>query len=176
MERAWKKAQKDISRLESIPEYNVAEDLVLFEKWRQGKFEHDKNSKKWLENLKRTKERGVKIQRVRIVSLPFSDYIKYEINFWKHSIQNGEEILFLENKEYEKIVERFEFIPKDFWIFDDKTLIIFHYDKRGDFVKEEPVSYEERIKKYLELKKKLLNHALPMKKFLKTKPATENRI
>lgn len=168
IEKAWKKSEKNIFRLEGIPEYNVPEDLVLFEKWKQRNFEFDADSRKWLQNLKSTKERGVKIQRVRIVPLPLSDYIKYEIDFWKHSAKNGEAILFLESKDYENIIKSMAFEPKDFWMFDDEVLIIFHYDKTGDFVKEEQIPNKDVIKKHIELKKKLLNHAIPMNEFLKT--------
>lgn len=173
-EKVWNKAQKNIFRLEAIPEYNVPEDLVLFNKWKQSKLESDKAFLKWLEGLNKTKERGVKMQRVRIVSLPFSDYIKYEIDFWKHSTKQGENILFLEAKRYEHIKQKFNFEPKDFWIFDDKILIIFHYDEKGDFVKEKLIPDKETIKKYVELKRELLDHAIPMDEFLKSKATTED--
>lgn len=174
MEEAWKKAQNNIFRLESIPEYNVPEDFILFKKWKQGKLKLAENSKKWLQNLKETKERGVKMQRVRIVSLPLSDYIRYEMDFWEHSIQNGEEILFLENEQYENIMQNLDFKPKDFWTFDDNVLIIFHYDETGDFVKEESISNKLITKKYIELKRKLLKYAISMNEFLKTKAVAKN--
>ncbi len=103
-EKAWKSAKKSIFRLEVLPEYAVPEDLVLFEKWKQGKLELDKASKKWLKQLKTTKEKGVALQRVRIVSLPLSDYLLYEMEFWKHSFKKGEEILFLEESQYKEII------------------------------------------------------------------------
>jgi len=167
MEEAWKNSRKAIFRLEIIPEYNVPEDVILFENGKQGKFEFDADARKWLHNLKSTKERNVNIQRVRVVPLPFPEYIKYEIEFWKHSIPNGEEIFFLESKEYENIIKNLDFEPKDFWLFDDEILIIFHYDETGNFVKEKLISNEEMIKKHAELKKELLKRAIPMEEFLK---------
>lgn len=47
-ENAWASAKKNIFRLESIPEYGVPEDLVLFENWNQGRFELDEASKEYL--------------------------------------------------------------------------------------------------------------------------------
>ncbi len=167
MEKAWKNATDNIFRLEAIPEYNVSEDLISFEKWKQGKADLDQASINWLENLNKTKERRVKMQRVRVVPLPLSDYVKYEIDFWKHSTQNGEEILFLEEKEYERLIQSLNFKPKDFWMFDDRVLIIFHYDKTGNFVREELVTDEIIIKHHIDLKHKLLQHAIPMKEFLR---------
>ncbi len=166
MENAWKSARKNIFRLEAIPEYGVPEDLVQFEKWKLGESDLDEASINWLGNLNKTKERGVKMQRVRVVPLPLSDYIKYEIYFWKHSMQNGEEILFLEEKEYDRLIQPLNFKPKDFWMFDDKVLIIFHYDKTGDFVMEESITDMQTTNEHLELKQKLLQSAIPMEEFL----------
>ncbi len=168
MENAWKNATKNIFRLEAIPEYNVPEDLIAFEKWKRKKSDLDEASKKWLENLDKTKERGVKMQRVRVVQLPLSDYVKYEMNFWKHSIRNEEEILFLLENEYRKAIQTLNFKPRDFWMFDDKVLIIFHYDETGDFVKEESITDEKTIKNYLGLKQKLLQLTIPMEELLET--------
>ena len=167
MEKAWKKAERSVFRLEAIPVYKVPEDLILFEKWKQGRLELDARSKEWLKNLKKTSQRGVKIQRVRVVPLPLSDYIRYEIDFWKNSVKCGEEILSLKSKDYGKIIKNLDFTPKDFWMFDDKALIIFLYDSRGDFVREESIPNKATIKRYAELKRKLLERAVQMDKFLK---------
>ncbi len=172
--KAWKSAKKNIFRLEAIPEYGVPEDLVLFEKWKQGTLELDKASKAYLEKLNKTKKRGVKMQRVRIVPLPISEYIKYEIDFWKHSIQKGEEILFLEENEYENLIKNLNFEPRDFWMFDDKVLIMFYYDGKGDFLREEVIQNDKIIKQYKDLKEKLLKKSIPMKQFLGKYSAIKN--
>lgn len=166
MEKAWENSKKNIFRLEEIPEYNVPEDLVNFNKWKHGKFVIDKDSKNWLANLKSTKNKRINIQRVRIVSFPFSNYLKYEIDFWQHSTKAGEKILFLDKAIYQKIKFTLDFSPEDFWLFDDKTLIIFHYNPKGDFVREEPILDPQTINKYVILKKELLRYAISMSKFL----------
>jgi hypothetical protein len=170
MEKAWKKAERSVFRLEAVSVYKVPEDLLLFEKWKRGKFELDARSKEWLKNLKKTSQRGVKIQRVRVAPLPLSGYIRYEIDFWKNSEKCGEEILFLESKDYGKIIKNLDFTPKDFWMFDDKALIIFLYDGKGNFLREKPISDKSEIKRHAELKRKLLEHAVQMDEFLKGRP------
>ncbi len=174
MEKAWKSAKRNIFRLEAIPEYGVPEDLALFEKWKQGKLELDEASKEYLEKLKKTKGRGVEMQRVRIVPLPISEYIEYEIDFWEHSIQNGEEILFLEENEYQNLIKNLNFEPRDFWMFDDKVLIIFYYDSKGGFLREEAIQTDKTIKQYKDLKKKLLKKSILMKQFLEKYGAIKN--
>ena len=119
---------------------------MLFGKWKQGRLELDARSKEWLKKLKKTSRRGVKIKRVSVVPLPLSDYMNYEIDFWKNSIKYGE-ILLLKTGEYRRIIKNMDFAPEDFWTFDDKILIIFRYDGKGDFVREEPISDKAAIKR-----------------------------
>ena len=174
MEKAWRKSLHSIFRLEALPIYRVPEDLIIFEKWKKGEPVIDGGFQEWFKFLEETKKRGVTMQRVRIVPLPLSDYMKYEIDVWKHSTKHGEQFLFLESDSYKELVKQFNFKPKDFWMFDDKILIIFHYDQRGDFLREEPIQDKQIIKQYADLKKKLLEKAIPMKQFLEKRSTAKN--
>lgn len=164
-ENAWKKATKNIFRLEILPEYNVPEDLVIFEKWKRGQINFKEEADGWLQNLKATKARGVQMQRLRITPLPIPEYIRYEIDYWQHSIKSGEEILFLKEENFAAIKSECNFEPEDFWFFDDEVLVIFHY-KKGDLVEERPVTDPAIIDTYRQMKYKLLEKAVPMEQFL----------
>ena len=165
MQEEWLKARNNIFRLETLPKYNVPEDLILFQKWKKNKLDVNSVFSAWFKNLRKTKQKGIKIHRVRVIKLPFSDYLKYEIDVWKHSIQNGEEIYLLKDKDYKNISEYFNFEIEDFWVFDDEKIVIFHY-RKGNLANEELVSKDE-IKNYKDLKNRLLKHAVPMNYFIK---------
>lgn len=164
-ENAWKKAMKNIFRLEMLPEYNVPEDLIIFEKWKKGQVDFKEETDLWLQNIKATKTRGVQMQRVRITPLPIPEYIRYEINYWQFSVRNGEEILFLKEQDFAAIKASFNFEPEDFWLFNDEVLVIFHYEG-GDLVEERPITDPAIIDDHKKLKYKLLKQALPMTHFL----------
>jgi hypothetical protein len=164
MNEVWDNAKDDIFRLESIPEYKVPSDLLLFEKWKKRELIFDENDD-WFKRLKETKSKDISMKRVRIVPLPISDYIKYEIDFWKISTKYGEQILFLSLKDYEKMKSSLDFFPEDFWMFDNNKLIIFHYEE-GDLKKEILIEDKELIQKYLSFKKELIKASIPMKRFL----------
>lgn len=164
-EDAWKQTKNSIFRLESFPKYKVPEDLEIFEKWKKGQNQFGAKPDLWLQNIKATKELGIVMERVRVVSLPISEYIRYEIDYWKFSIRNGENILFIGKEDFNEIKRLFNFKLKDFWFFDDKTLIIFYYDD-GNFIKECFIDDEKVIEGYKKLKYKLLEKALPMERFL----------
>lgn len=161
----WQQAQYSIFRLETLPEFKVPGDIELFEKWKKGNVEfHEQDS--WQQQLLTTKSRGVQMQRVRITPLPIPAYIQFEIAYWQLSKKNGEEFFFLTEQEYQNILSSLDFIPKDFWLFDDAFLDIFDY-KEGNLKQEIPISDTKMIENHVSLKQLLLQKALPMDDFLK---------
>lgn len=174
MKKAWSKAKKNIFRLEILPEYKVPEDLVLFEKWKNNDFNVKPKNDDWLNYISTTKKIGLKIQRVRITPLPIPEYIQYEIDYWKYSSQVGEEIYFLEEDIFKRIQKKSNFNIEDYWIFDDKVLVIFHYEK-GDLIEERFIDNKCLIDKHKKIKSLVLKQAVPMKEFLhNNKQATKN--
>ncbi|MBI2558840.1 hypothetical protein HYW20_05950 [Candidatus Woesearchaeota archaeon] len=117
--------------------------------------------------MKHAKEKKISIRRLRVIALPLSGYLKYEIDFWKSSPRYGEKIWFLLNKDYKKIIAILKIKPKDFWLFDDKELIIFHYTLKGKWIGEEVITSESTINRYKKLKQELLRHSIPINIFLK---------
>ena len=154
--KAWEEAKVRIFRLEALPQYNAPE------KGRKN-FEE---AGEWLNNLDKAKEKCLAIHRIRVFILPISDYLKYQIDLWKISKNSGEQTLFLEEEKYKKTIEGLDFKPQDFWLFDDKLVIIFHCDTKGNFLEEELVIEKEAVSKYVELRKKLMENSLSMTPFL----------
>lgn len=162
-EDIWSKSRNEIFRLEILPEYKVPEDLIIFDKWKSGSVDFKSEAASWLENLKDTSARGVKINRIRIVPQPIPEYIHYEIDYWQHSMENGENIYFCNETDYLAIKSEQNFEPKDFLFGDNEVLIIFEY-KDGDFFKEVYVNDPSVVAKYLNLKQKLFEKSTPLKK------------
>lgn len=164
MTKAWKKARKNIFRMETLPEYHVPSDTLLFEQWKKGELKPNEDEA-WFKQLKETKAKKIKMQRVRIVPLPLPEYIRYEIDYWKTSQKCGEKFLFLKSEDYQKIISTLNFNPEDFWMFDNKVLVIFHY-KNGDLDSKELIGDKEIINQYVNLKRTLIKKSTPMKEFL----------
>ena len=166
-EDAWSRSKVRIFRLESLPVYNVPEDMKIFEEWKKTKKFSANSYEEWLQKLEKTKERGVVMQRVRVAQLPLSDYLKYEVDFWKNnSIKAGEQISFIEKEKYQKLLEGLDFKQEDFWMFDDKLVIIFHYSENGNLLNEELVTDPVLVNRHVQLKKALLENSMDMTPFL----------
>lgn len=51
-ENAWNNATNNIFRLEILPEYRVPEDLVIFEKWKEGQINFEEKTEHGCKILK----------------------------------------------------------------------------------------------------------------------------
>lgn len=169
-DKNWRSAKKDIFRLEGRAEYRIPGEQASFADWKKGEFDMAKNDQwqKWIGLLKSTTGKGIVIKRVRVAPNPLPDYIKFEIDLWqKYSAKNGEEILFIGTNEYRAIIAEYGFNTKDFYLFDDEKLLILNYDKSGQTAGEILITDGGMVKRYSDLKNKLLQKAVPLAAFVK---------
>ncbi len=73
--------------------------------------------------------RGVQIVRVRPVNRPISDYLKYEFEAYRATIQMGEEVRILDGSEAPWGLSAVP--PRDFLLFDDYGMLVHDYDETG---------------------------------------------
>jgi hypothetical protein len=167
-DKNWRNAKRSIFRLEGRPEYRVPGEEANIAKWKQGELDlsKDKSWQEWMKLLKNAKTRGVATQRVRVAPKPLPDYIKYEINLWQeYSTKNGEEVFFINTGDYQEVIAGLGFNPKDFWLFDDDKLLIFNYSPSGQFSGEILIGDGGMIKRYSDLREKLLKKSIPLATF-----------
>ncbi|WP_173055338.1 DUF6879 family protein [Phytohabitans houttuyneae] len=87
----------------------------------------------WLELVEETIGRGVSVRRARIVSTPVSEYIRYEYDVTFRNILVGEEVRWLSRRDATDIP-----LPgNDFWLFDDRLLLVYHFDGKDDLAARE---------------------------------------
>lgn len=163
--KAWGETEKTISRLETLPEYDVSGDREVFELWKKGKpFTQELHA--WFLMLEKARLNGIKIQRLRVVRKPVNEYLRYELAFWEESAKHGEEFYFIDEQEYLKMIGEMGFIAKDNWMFDDKKVVEFKYSK-GELKSESLVRDKNLIGKYKELKERLMGKAVKREEFFR---------
>jgi hypothetical protein len=86
----------------------------------------------------------------------------------KYSTKNGEQFFFLAEDEYQNIIKTARFNAKDFWLFDDTNLLIMNYTKTGQFSGDILITDGSMVQRYVNLKQKLLEKAVPLATFAKT--------
>ena len=109
-------------RLETLPEYNVPQEAELLAKFKRGEHVNLPDDHPWLERVRNHCPSGKVMRRVRVVSYPLTDYLRMEMSWYRKSVQAGEDIRITETQ-----------LTGDFWLFDDQTVVVLHYDSEGRF-------------------------------------------
>ncbi|MGW1195646.1 DUF6879 family protein [Streptomyces sp. NPDC002536] len=124
--------QRDAFHLELKDEYRVSIEDGPYAKWLKGEPDDFGWFRPWLEQARRLTESGRSIRRVRVVSEPVTDYIRWELELTPMNHEAGEEIRWLPRH---RVPDGLEFPAKgnDWWLFDDATLAITHFRPDGRF-------------------------------------------
>lgn len=104
-------------RLETLQAYNVAEDTESIASWRAGRArpEFSVRTSQWAARLATSILAGRSWRRVRVVDLPLSEYVRWEMAAYIESAVLGEEIRILVRS------GEFAGLTNDFWLFDATT-------------------------------------------------------
>ncbi|MFE0460443.1 DUF6879 family protein [Kitasatospora sp. NPDC058965] len=117
--------------LELRDQYSVAEEAEELAKWRRGDaVDVDPDSEYWIgwsDLVRGIVGRGVTVQRARVVSLPVTDYIRYEHHITTVNEAIGEQVRWLPRSEASGIA-----LPgNDFWLIDGRAVRFNLFDGPG---------------------------------------------
>lgn len=141
-------------RLETLPAYSVPQEAEMLERWRRGEEITMPEDHPWLKTVRNHCGAGKTMQRVRLVSKTPTDYERFELSLYHHSVAAGEEV---------RILERgWGFLAEDFWLMDRDTCFVLYYDDHGAFIGDESVEatpYRQRRRLALQWSKPLFEYA-----------------
>jgi hypothetical protein len=134
----WKAKFRDFQteawRLETLPVYRVPQEAEEFSQFLDGKRFPGPYEDSWTSLIRKHRESGGSIGRVHIVTRPLSDYLRFEFErYYQHQAAIGEDIRILD------VTDRENPLPdvKDFWMFDQSTVVLMHYEADGKQINRE---------------------------------------
>jgi hypothetical protein len=83
----------------------------------------------WSATVRGAGARGVEFRRLRIVSEPLSDYIRWEHAVTVSNIEAGESVRWLSRRTCPDVAV----VPFDFWVFDGTTVLVNHFAGDGSW-------------------------------------------
>jgi hypothetical protein len=150
-------------RLETLDVYTVPQEADEFRRFLAGEELAKTGEGEWVKFVKGCVSEGKMIQRVHAISLPLTPYLKYEIEWgYLYTSAAGEDIRLLDRA---KMPEELSGL-KDFWLFDQKTLVVVHYDSAGRFLHGERDDSPEALKAHIDFRDVLVSLATPLRAFL----------
>ena len=110
--------------------YGVPNETDNFAAFRRGEWDEAKakvDRRVWLDLVSDAVGRGVAMRRARVVSMPVTEYIRFEYTGTQMNVDAGEQIRWLPRRQTSKL----QLPGNDFWLFDDRLLQFNIFDGPG---------------------------------------------
>ncbi|MFF4986865.1 DUF6879 family protein [Streptosporangium saharense] len=153
---------REAFRFELRDRYNSEVGKEPYRRWRTGEPDDHAWHRPWMERVSADVAAGKAWRRVRIVSVPVSDYTRYGIAIGRLSVQAGEDIRYLDRAG----AERLGLAPYDAWLLDETRLVRLHFDGADDtFTGAEVVTDPETVTRHLKWRDLAWRCAEPLETF-----------
>jgi hypothetical protein len=133
-------------RFEIRDQYNSDVGREPFRKYLAGEPDDYAWHRWWMDMVRNDRAAGKAWWRVRIVSVPLSDWSRYALEVARLSVQAGEDIRYLRRND----AGGAGIVPNDSWLFDDDQLVHLHFNDQDDtFVGAELVADDSIVQQHL---------------------------
>jgi len=115
-------------RLEVRDRYDAPYENESVRKFLAGEPDDLEWSNSWLQRVRDGRAAGRTFSRVRVVSLPLSDYSRFGLWASQFTIEAGEDIRYVARDEAIGLPDH------DYWMFDSRTVVRMQFDERSVFL------------------------------------------
>ncbi|WBB58039.1 hypothetical protein O7599_20480 [Streptomyces sp. WMMC500] len=152
--------KQEAFHLELQDEYHVSIEDGPYAKWLSGEPDDFAWFRPWLEQVHALATTGKTIRRVRVVSEPVTDYIRWELALTPMNHEAGEDIRWLPRR---RLPDGFRFPAEghDWWLFDEDTLAVTHFRADGRFDGAELITDPAVVGEAVQVRDRLWSLALP---------------
>lgn len=114
----FRRFEQTAFRLEVRRSYGIVEEDEPYQRFLAGEEPGLDWFQPWLTLMRHVTSAGRRVERVRLVDDPPSDYLRFELWGTPHNLDAGEDIRYLTHETAADL----ELPPYDFWIFDDRVV------------------------------------------------------
>lgn len=122
--------ERDAFHLELKDVYATAVEDGPFAKWLRGEPDDYAWLKPWQTRIRNATQAGKTVRRVRVISEPITDYIRWEHASTELNLEIGEEIRWLPRHLLPGEIV-FPVAGHDWWLFDDRLITVGHFREDG---------------------------------------------
>ncbi|MFE3280917.1 DUF6879 family protein [Nocardia sp. NPDC059239] len=114
----FRSCRKSAFHLEVQDVYETPEESEPFRKFLNGEPDDFAWLQGWFDLVRESSKRGVAFTRVRVVTVPHVDYVRWSLAVSPLNIEAGEDIRYLPRH----LVNADDLTADDYWLFDDSTV------------------------------------------------------
>lgn len=115
-------------RLETRDSYAAPSEAAAFAQFLAGEEPDMGWFQNWLGSIRTTTGDGRTFRRVRVVSVPLSDYVRFSVGVAELANEAGEDIRYVARQDAAGLPEF------DYWLFDSRTVGKMHFDDEDEFL------------------------------------------
>lgn len=166
----FRTCQRSAFHLEMQDEYHTPEEAEPFRRFLTSETDGYAWHQSWLDLVRQVTASGVAMTRVRIATVPHTDYIRWGISVAQMNIAAGEEIRWLPRH----LAEGIDFPQEDFWLFDDERLIWTVFAEDGRFLGGTPVTDPALVAQCRAVREQVWARAIPHDAYVSLSPVGQN--
>ncbi|MBF6278742.1 MULTISPECIES: DUF6879 family protein [Nocardia] len=153
--------RREAFHLEVRDAYAVADESAPFRKYLDGEQDDYAWFEPWLQLVKDTTGRGVAVTRVRVVTVPHTDYTRFSLAVTELNAGAGEDIRYLPRHEAGEVPS------DDFWLLDDNRVVFNLVDENGRAADGAALTTDTGIVEHCRrLKQRLWSLATPYREYI----------
>lgn len=152
-------------RWEAQGTYNQPDEVEPWQRWRDGipVLQDLDWLRPWLDEIQAATKSGKVFQRVRMLTEPLTEYLRWQMEVTPANLAAGEEISLVT----QAAAARLGLPEHDFWIFDHAKVAVLHYGPEG-LIGAEIVTEPATVARYEQWRKIACAEAVPYDDFVKT--------
>lgn len=158
--------------MENRDRYDVPGEHDEFRRFLAGDWtENDERRERsgWERTVRGMIERGGRVERVRVVPEPLTDYLRFELFGCRLNVEFGEDVRYLARTD----AVRFDLPDHDFWVFDAATLVLLRFTADDRPLAHEVVTDPELVARHERWMDIAMTRATPYANYLAQDPTRE---
>ncbi|MGI5291119.1 DUF6879 family protein [Nonomuraea polychroma] len=156
---------REAFHLELRDYYGVPTEADPFTRWQRGEPDDLEWFRPWLARMQRVAEAGRTVRRLRVVTEPVTDYIRWEYTVaTPPTLEAGEDIRWLPRHMVPADVV-FPLDGRDWWLFDDQLLAVGRFDDDGRVLGSDLITTPAIVAECVALRDKLWSAGIPHHEF-----------
>jgi hypothetical protein len=154
-------------RLELLDEYDSQTTRVRVAQFLAGEPDDPRVRAYWDKVVGDARAAGKVMRRVHVVAEPMTDYLRFELAFYRGSVAAGEDIRILPAG----LATGLDLPHFDYWLFDAQRAAVMYYGDRGAWLRTELVTDPSFVESCRRWQDTALNAALPLSAYMAERSA-----
>lgn len=160
--RLFSEAQRYAFHLEQCDSYAVPAETERIKRYLAGEAPPVSTNREWPDLIQEAPGRGVTVSRVRVVTLPHTDYHRWLLSVTNVRVDDGEDIRYLPRDLAGEVP------PDDWWLFDDAQVAYNLVNETGNPAGLATTTDPRLAEYYIDMKERLWRLAIPYAEYVES--------